>query len=86
MLLLRKASAKAVTDYSPIARAFSNIDSTTEKRLKKLFETAYMLCKENLSFLKMSAICELQQKHGVDLGHSYMSRQASTTFVEYRAF
>lgn len=44
-----------------------------------------MLCKENLSFSKMSAICELQQKHGVNLGHSYMSRQACTTFVEYIA-
>lgn len=83
MLLLRKASAVAVTDYSPIARAFSSIDSATEERIKKQFEIAYMLSKENLSFSKMNAICQLEQQHGVDLGQSYKSRQACTTFVEY---
>ena len=85
MLLLRKASAIAVTDYSPIARAFSSIHSATEERVKKQFEIAYMLSKENLSFSKMNAICQLEQQHGVDLGQSYKSRQACTTFVEYIA-
>ena len=56
-----------------------------EERVKKQSEIAYMLCKENLSFSKMSAICELEQQHGVDLGQSYKSRQACTTFVEYIA-
>ena len=85
MLLLKKVSAKDITHYAPIARAFSSIDSPTEERVKKQFEIAYMLCKENMSFSKMSAICELEQHHGVDLGQSYKSRQACTSFVEYIA-
>ena len=67
MLLLRKASAKVFTNYSPIERVVNNIGSSTEEQLNKLLETVYMLCKENLSISKMSAICD-----GVDLGHSYM--------------
>ena len=73
ILLLKKASAKDITDYAPIARAFSSIDSSTEERVKKQFEIAYMLCKEKMSFSKMSAICELEQHHGVDLGQSCLS-------------
>ena len=37
ILLLKKASAKDITDYAPIARAFSSIDSSTEERVKQQF-------------------------------------------------
>ena len=35
-------------------------------RLKRKFEIAYMSCKEGLAFTKMEAVCELEEKHGVN--------------------
>ena len=33
----------------------------------------------------MRAICELEERHGMDLGTAYKINQAWTTFVEYFA-
>lgn len=68
ILLLKKSSAKDVTDYAPITRVLRSIDFSTEERVKKQFEIAYMLCKESMSFSKIITICDLKQYHGVDLG------------------
>ena len=33
----------------------------------------------------MSALCQLEEKHGVDLGAGYKNNQACATFVDYIA-
>ena len=38
-----------------------------------------------MAFTKMKAICELEERHGVDLGTAYKNNQAWATFVEYIA-
>ena len=44
--------AKAhVTEYAPIAKVLSTLDASSEQRLKRTFEIAYLLCKQNLAFL-----------------------------------
>ena len=85
MLLLSKSRSKNAVEYAPIAKALSTLDPDTASKLKRKFEIAYMLCKEGLAFTKMEAVCELEEKHGVNLGTGYKNNQACATFVEYTA-
>ena len=71
MLLFRKQSCTSVVEYAPIAKALCTLDASTEKRLRRKFEIAYFLCKENMPFTKMEVICQLEESHGVDLGLGY---------------
>ena len=65
MMLLRKSRSRNV-EYAPIAKALSTLDLDTASKMKRKFEIAYMLCKEGLAFTKMEAVCELEEKHGVN--------------------
>ena len=38
-----------------------------------------------MAFTKRKAICELEERHGVDLRTAYKNNQACATFVEYIA-
>ncbi len=84
-MLLKKANSTSVFEHAPIARSLCTLDPATEQKVKKLFDIAYLLCKENLPFTKMQAICDLEVLHGVDLGSTYKNRHACTVFVEFIA-
>ena len=66
MMLLRKSRSRNVEEYAPIVKALSTLDLDTASKMKRKFEIAYMLCKEGLAFMKMEAVCELDEKHGVN--------------------
>ena len=83
MNLFRMAQSQDITAFAPIAREMLTIDADTEARMKKKFDLTYFLCKENLAFKKMSSLCELEERHDVDLGSGYKNNQACTTFLEY---
>lgn len=85
MILFHKSRSTDITEYSAIAKALSTIDPDTECKLKRKFEIAYMICREGLAFTKMAALCELEEKHGVDLGTGYKNNQACSVFVDYIA-
>ena len=87
MILFRKSQGSQVTEYSPIAKALYNtttLDAGAKQILKK-FEIAYLICKENLSFVKMAPICELEERHSVNLGAGYKNDQACASFVSFIA-
>ena len=67
MMLLRKSRSRNVEEYALIAKALSTLDLDTASKMKRKFEIAYMLCKEGLAFTKMEAVCELEEKHCVNL-------------------
>jgi len=87
MLLFRKKSGSHVTEYSSIAAAFhrSMMDPTVVEALKKKFEIAYTIAKENFAFLKMEPLCSIEEKHGVKLGEGYRNDQACVEFVHFIA-
>ena len=87
MLLAQKEIASSVVEYAPIVKAFAkaNINETTKAKLKRKFDVAYMIAKENLSFTKMKSICELEERHGTDLGAGYKNDHSCATFVEFIA-
>ena len=85
MRLYNKYHAEDVTDYAPIAKALCTLDEKSKLTLLRKFEIAYFICKENLAFTKMSPLCELQTKHGIELGSGYKNNQACSVFINYVA-
>ena len=85
MLLYKKQRSSNVCDYSPIARSLSqsSMDASTRDRTKRKFDVAYLIAKEKPAFTKMAPICELEERHGVDLGAGYKNDQACATFTEF---
>ena len=78
----------AVTlEYAPIARALINLpmDEWSKQRTKRKFEVSYMIAKEKIACTKMQPLCDLEEKHGVDLGPGYRNDHACATFIEYIA-
>ena len=41
--------------------------------------------KENIAFTKMKRLCQLEERHGVDLGETYKTDMACSAFVNYIA-
>ena len=70
---------------TPIARALHRIDSATLTTMKRKFDIAYFIAKEGLPFTKMAPLCQLEERHGVNLGTGYKNNQACTQFVEFIA-
>ena len=89
MLLLKKQSSAPPTSYAPIAKALAQsvMDKATTEQLKRKFDIAYLIAKENLAFTKFPALCNLEKRHGVDLGSNnyYVNDHACATFIEFIA-
>ena len=85
MLLVQKEIASSVVEYAPIAKAFTkaNINEATKAKLKRKFDVAYIIAKENLSFAKMKSICELEERYGTDLGAGYKNDHSCAMFVKF---
>ena len=85
MLLLRKEQSSDVCDYAPISRAFYTMDQQVQKTMIMKFDVAYWMAKEGIAFAKMKSLCQLQERHGVNLGDCYKNDQACATFVDFIA-
>ena len=87
MMLHKKQHASHITKYSPIAAALlrSSMDTTTREQPKRKFDIAYTIAREMLAFTKMKTLCELEERHGVDLGQGYKNDRGCATFVEFIA-
>ena len=46
---------------------------------------AYWITNEGITFSKMKSLCQLEERHGVDLGECYKNDHASATFVDFIA-
>ena len=45
-------------------------------RLRRKFDIAYFVAKNKLAFSKYPSICELETRHGVDIGTAYINENA----------
>ena len=72
MLLFKKVQSSGPCEYAPIARASaqSSMDAASTTRIKRKFETVYVIVKEKLVFSKMKPICELEECHGAIWGQN----------------
>ena len=87
MILTRKAFNKSVISYSPIAKALLVMDEAMLEFMKKKYDISYVIVKENLAFKNYLALYELESRHGVDLGHTYMykTKDSAKNFTYYIA-
>ena len=75
-------STTTVTESPIVTSLFrSSIDPTTQDQIKRKFDITYTVAKEMLAFTKMDAICELEERHGADLGQGYKNDHSCATFV-----
>lgn len=62
-----------------------SIDPVVKEHMKRKFDISYIIAKEHLPFIKYSAIHELEERHGVDLGFTYCNHDSAHSFVHYIA-
>ena len=74
-----------VTQYAPIAAALYKLDAAVMDISNRKFDIAYLIAKQNLAFTKMAPLCELQERHGVNLGTGYKNEKACAIFVDFIA-
>ena len=87
MILLKKQLSSTSTEYAPIAKvmASSTMDKAATECVKRKFDVAYIIAKENIAFTKMKPLCELEERHGVQLGQGHKNDHECSMFIEYIA-
>ena len=74
-----------LTQPRSIAQAIEKLSDGEMQRLRRKFEVAYVIATENLAFLKYPVFCQLEKKHGVDIGQSYLNERSCREFIHYIA-
>ena len=85
MIQAAKASHQPITSYSPLARSFTTMEATAEERVRRKFDICYVLAKEGIAFHKYPSLHALEERHCVDLGFSYKTKDSAKTFTHYIA-
>lgn len=89
MMLLNKERCQAqglnLSSYAPIAKALHKLPDQERGRIRRKFDVAYFVATEKLSFVKYPRICDLEKRHGVDMGTSYINVSAGKNFIHYIA-
>ena len=49
------------------------------------FDIAYLIAKEHLAFAKMAPLCDLLERHGVNIGTGHKNQKACATFIDFIA-
>ena len=73
MNLVRKKQSTVVPQYALIAKAILELglDARAMTTLQRKFDTANFITKKKLLFVKMKALCRIEERHGADLGEEY---------------
>ena len=62
--------------------ALTSLSDNDQATLRKKIDIVFLLAQEKLSFRKYSSICELEERHGVQLGST---EKAAKSFSHYIA-
>jgi len=89
MVLLHKETAAAtgqsLTSSAPIVVALNNLSEDERVKLRHKFDIAYWLAMEKISFRKFPSVCELEARHGVNIGSTYTTETAARSFTSFIA-
>ena len=89
MNLERKRLTQSVDEspasYALIAWALTVISSEEMEKLRVKFDIAHFIAKENIAFTKNGKFCELEARHGVKIGLSYLTNNAVKEFIYFIA-
>ena len=67
----------------PLSASFLAGDQRTTEQVKKKFEVAYFVAKEEMAFKKYPSILKLEEMHGVEIGNAYRNDISCGDFVDY---
>ena len=60
--------------------------STDEKeRIRNKIDIAYFMAIEQISFRKFLGMCELERRHGVNIGKNYTTETSARSFTHFIA-
>ena len=87
LLQLEEAQSRGrdTTTLMPIVQSLSMISEEEQQKLKLKFDIAYFVATEHIAYQKYPKLCELQIRHGVNLGTSYLNENSAKEFVQYIA-
>ena len=80
-----RQSGSDPTTYVPIARALNKLSDSDKCQLQDKLYTAYFTATEKISLIKYVRLCELEARHGVDIGSAHTNEIACKTFTYYLA-
>ena len=87
-LLQREAAATTgqnSTSNAPIIVALTSLSEDEKVRLRHKFDIVYWLAVEKISFRKFPSLCDLETRHGVNIGTTYTTETAAKSFTGYIA-
>ena len=82
---LVRAKGLGPASYSPIAQALCTLTDDERKKLRCKSDIACFVAKEQLSLTKYPRLCELEARHGVELGGAYLNYNAGKEFTHFIA-
>ena len=80
-----KSACVPITTYSPIARSLLTMGKFTLEKMERKFDMCYLLAKEGMAFKKYPALYSLEERHGVELGNAYKTKDSARLFTNYIA-
>ena len=89
MSLLSKEQAAAmgqsIVANAPIVVALNTMSADEKERTKNKFDIAYFMAMEQIAFHKFPGICELERRHGVNIGTNYTTETSTRSFTHFIA-
>ena len=89
MLLLKRAQARDngqdASSFAPIVKVCIQMSEKDKDMLRVKFDIAHFVATRQLSFTNYPVICQLENKHGLDVGMAYCNQNAGKTFCHFIA-
>lgn len=79
------AKEKSLSIHLPIIESLQTLSNEDREALRKKFDIAYFIATEQLPLAKYPRLCELEKRHAVHLGHSYLNENSCKEFISYIA-
>ena len=76
-----KAASQSIATYAPIAKSLLNMEASVKSKMKRKFDICYLMAKEGMAFEKFPALHELQSRHGVSIGSTYVTPQSAKLYI-----
>lgn len=73
----------SVPQSSDLAKSILHLDKVVEEKMTLLFNTAYLVAKQDYSFLDFKQLCLLQKKNGLLIGDTYLNDKSCRDFIQY---
>ena len=75
-----KAARVPIAERCLIAKSLLALEKPMQEKISKKFDICYVMARESIAFRKYPVLHELEERHGVDLGQSYKTKDSAKNF------